>query len=139
MNIQQPTWANAEHPSLPGRYIQRLMRRHHLTIRDLAKRMNITMKRVRTVRDEGIKGRCMCLDWYEAITQTGIFTTKGAQMANTNTVEVFSGYIVLEGNRVQVDFQTQLNATPAEQDASFLAALAQKAEIDYLSLGTTSA
>lgn len=34
--------------------------------------MQITMKRVRDVRANGVTGRCMCLDWYEAITNTGL-------------------------------------------------------------------
>ena len=54
--------------SLSGSAITRLMRVHKLTIRSLAKRMNITMKRVREVRALGVTGACMCRDWYEAIT-----------------------------------------------------------------------
>ncbi len=69
----QPAWAQADNPRLPGRYIQRLMRQHRITIRALATRMNITMKRVREVRQDGVNGRCMCLDWYEAITNTGLY------------------------------------------------------------------
>jgi hypothetical protein len=53
--------------SLSGSAITRLMRVHKLTIRSLAKRMNITMKRVREVRAQGVTGACMCRDWYEAI------------------------------------------------------------------------
>ena len=61
---------------LPGLIIQKLMRRHKMTIRTLAKRMNITMKRVREVRDKGVEGNCMCLDWVEGITGTGFFKNK---------------------------------------------------------------
>lgn len=60
-------------PRLPGRYIMKLMRRHRITIKSLAKRMNITQKRVRQVRKEGVCGSCMCLDWFEGITGTGLF------------------------------------------------------------------
>lgn len=60
--------------SISGSMICRLMRRHQVTIRALAQRMQITMKRVREVREKGVEGHCMCLDWYEAITATGVFT-----------------------------------------------------------------
>src|ERR1039457_2595156 len=53
--------------------IRRLMRVHHMTIRALAARMNITMKRVREVRARGVTGDCMCQDWLEGITATGLF------------------------------------------------------------------
>lgn len=43
------------------------MRQHRITIRALAKRMNITMKRVREVRDMGIEGPHLVRDWVEAI------------------------------------------------------------------------
>jgi hypothetical protein len=56
--------------------VVRLMRGHKVTIRQLAARMNITMKRVREVRAQGVKGECMSLDWYEAITTTGLFDSK---------------------------------------------------------------
>lgn len=49
------------------------MRSRRITIRALATRMNITMKRVREVREHGVEGQCMCLDWYEAITGSGLF------------------------------------------------------------------
>lgn len=58
-----------------GSAIRRMMRVHHITIRALAKRMNITLKRVREVREIGVTGTCMCLDWTEAISGTGIFST----------------------------------------------------------------
>lgn len=61
--------------SISGSMICRLMRRHQVTIRVLAQRMNITMKRVREVREEGVEGHCMCLDWYEAISGTGFFAS----------------------------------------------------------------
>lgn len=64
---------------ISGEGIKRLMRRHRITIRDLAQRMNITMKRVRDVRKDGVEGRCMCLDWVEGITGTGIFQAKVSQ------------------------------------------------------------
>lgn len=69
--------------SISGPMIRRLMRRHRMTIRALAKRMNITMKRVRHVREHGVEGHCMCLDWYEAISGTGIFASTHASSHTT--------------------------------------------------------
>lgn len=69
--------------AISGWNICRLMRKHKMTIRGLASRMNITMKRVREVRQNGVAGHCMCLDWYEAITGTGIFLSK--QVNNEST------------------------------------------------------
>lgn len=63
-------------PRLPGRYIVKLMRKHKVTIKELAQRMNITQKRVRQVREQGVTGNGMCLDWFEAITLTGLFSQK---------------------------------------------------------------
>ncbi len=59
--------------ALTGPEIVKLMNRHKITIRDLAKRMNITMKRVRQVRAFGVEGEWYVLDWQEAITGTGLF------------------------------------------------------------------
>lgn len=125
---------------MPGRFIVRLMRQHHVTIRDLAKRMRITMKRVREVRANGVCGPCMCLDWYQALTQTGIFSTKVPPMPSTTetqSVDTYSGHITLDGAHTRVDFQTPSNATQVELDAAFLAALAQIATIDYIKIGTS--
>lgn len=127
-----PVWAGADQPNLPGRFIQRLMRRHHVTIRQLAQRMKITLKRVREVRDSGVTGKCMCLDWYEGITSTGIFSPKESNMTSGITpsaIDTFTGYIDLRGNRCQIDFQTQANATQDETNAAFLGALAQIAVV----------
>ncbi len=64
--------AHKEHNVLAGDSIMDLMRKHKVTIRDLAKRMNITLKRVREVRTTGVTGKCICQDWREAITGTGM-------------------------------------------------------------------
>lgn len=58
---------------MSGWNVRRLMRLHKVSIRDLAARMSITMKRVRQVRSEGVAGELMCLDWYEAIACVGVF------------------------------------------------------------------
>lgn len=52
---------------LSGAEVRSLMRRHRKTILGLAESMNITLKRVRQVRDEGVKGKYFVQDWMEAI------------------------------------------------------------------------
>ena len=54
-------------PKLPGDEVRRLMRKHRVTIRGLAKDMQITMTRVREVRERGLKGPAV-RDWLEHIT-----------------------------------------------------------------------
>ena len=124
--------------SLAGAYVASLMRRNKVTIRALANRMNITKKRIREVVKQGVSGPCMCNDWFEAITKTGLFPEpKGppATKADMARIKVFSGYVCLDGVRVQVDFQAPANATKEQLDSAFLDVLAQKAEIDYLEIG----
>lgn len=48
--------------------VKRLMRQNGKTIRSLAAQMNITMTRVRQVREEGVEGQEYCRDWLEALT-----------------------------------------------------------------------
>ena len=54
-------------PALSGATIVRLMRARRITIRALAQRMNITLKRVRHVRTHGVCGVAFVLDWLEAL------------------------------------------------------------------------
>ena len=54
--------------SLSGRDIRTLMRRHHVTIRALAQRLDIPMTRVRYRRLHGIEEWNVLRDWVEAIT-----------------------------------------------------------------------
>jgi hypothetical protein len=44
------------------------MRAHRKTIRGLAEQMNVTMTRVRAVRERGVNGAAYCQDWIEALT-----------------------------------------------------------------------
>ena len=53
---------------LPGPEIVKLMNRHHVTIRELSGRMQITMKRIREVRRDGLHDRHAIRDWIQAIT-----------------------------------------------------------------------
>ena len=53
---------------LSGPTICRLMRRHRVTIRLLAQRLDTTMQRVRVCRQQGITDRHVARDWVEAIT-----------------------------------------------------------------------
>jgi hypothetical protein len=52
---------------LPGAMIRRLMRKHGVTIAALAKKFNITMKRVREVRLTGARGFAAS-EWHFMIT-----------------------------------------------------------------------
>jgi predicted transcriptional regulator len=45
------------------------MRKYRMTIRQLAEEMGITRKRVRQVRQEGVKGYAFVWDWLEAISR----------------------------------------------------------------------
>jgi hypothetical protein len=53
-----------------GKRIVRDMRRHRMTIRQLALRMDVTQVRVRQVRAEGVTG-VATRDWFEAIRRLG--------------------------------------------------------------------
>ena len=48
--------------SVPGFQVRRAMRLNHITIRQIARAMQITQKRVRQVRAEGVSGISV-LDW----------------------------------------------------------------------------
>jgi hypothetical protein len=50
-----------------GEDIAHLMRKHKVTIRELAERTGITMKRIREVRAVGLEDRLAIRDWIEAI------------------------------------------------------------------------
>ncbi len=52
---------------LTGRNVRYLMRTNKVTIRALAKRMDITLKRVRHVREHGTESEVITQDWYEAL------------------------------------------------------------------------
>lgn len=48
--------------------------------------------------------------------------------------EVFKGYLDFEGVVLNVEFQAPVGSTVAEKDAAFMAALAQQADVDYVSV-----
>ena len=50
-----------------GKELVRLMRKEHVTIRDLARRMQITQKRIREVRETGLVGRELIRDWIQGV------------------------------------------------------------------------
>ena len=54
--------------TMNGADIRWLMRSHKVTIRVLAARMDITIKRVRQVRKHGITEPHVIRDWFEGIT-----------------------------------------------------------------------
>ena len=49
--------------------------------------------------------------------------------------ELYSGYVLTDGQRIQVDFQVSVGASKAEKDSAFLDALAQHVQLDYCVLG----
>lgn len=53
--------------SLSGKAVCSLMRQHRITIRAVAKESQITQKRVREVRDRGVKG-FLAVEWVFLIT-----------------------------------------------------------------------
>ncbi|WP_176000282.1 hypothetical protein [Burkholderia vietnamiensis] len=61
-------------------------------------------------------------------------------MKNTQSqvIEAFEGYLAYDGIRIDVGFQAPAGATAAQKDVAFLAELAQQAEINYLSVGTST-
>ena len=54
--------------SLSGRDLRTLMRRHRVTIRMLAQRMDIPMTRIRACRTHGLTDWNVMRDWVEAMT-----------------------------------------------------------------------
>lgn len=59
-------------PDLSGQEVKRLMRRHHTTIAELAFRMGITQRRIRDVREQGIRGAELVRDWIQGITDVDV-------------------------------------------------------------------
>ena len=58
----------AAHSSLSGQDVIVLMRAYGITIRTLARKMNITQTRIRAVRNAGLQNPAHIRDWLEAIT-----------------------------------------------------------------------
>ena len=52
---------------MEGKELVRLMWRERVTIRELARRMQITQKRIREVRGTGLVGRELIRDWIQGI------------------------------------------------------------------------
>jgi len=52
---------------LSGNMVKRLMRRHHVTIRQVKDQHQITLKRIREVRDHGVDG-FFAAEWLFIIT-----------------------------------------------------------------------
>ena len=57
-----------ENGRIEGREIARLMRRYRVTIRELSRRMQITQKRIRKIREIGLDNRNVIRDWIQGIT-----------------------------------------------------------------------
>lgn len=67
MKIQKICNINPAQPS--GGMIKKLMRIHHVTIRQLSARMDVPMTRVRQVRDNGPETAGIYMDYREAIVE----------------------------------------------------------------------
>lgn len=50
-------------------------------------------------------------------------------------VEAFAGYLDCDGASIEVEFMAPVGATTAQKDAAFMAALAQRATVEYLPAG----
>ena len=55
---------------------------------------------------------------------------------STDTVDVFAGHININGECLVVEFHAPKNASTEQKDAAFMSALAQKAEVDYICVGS---
>ncbi|MDC0935222.1 class I SAM-dependent methyltransferase, partial [Pirellulales bacterium] len=61
-------WSSYQPPSeLAGPEVIHLMRKHKVSLKDLAARMQITKTRIQKVREQGVAGRHTVRDWLEAI------------------------------------------------------------------------
>lgn len=56
-------------------------------------------------------------------------------LASEPTQAVFTGWILVDGKRVQVDFAVPVTASKADRALAFVDALAQCCELEYLCLG----
>ena len=54
---------------MTGKELATLMRRHKVTIRELARRIQITQKSVRQRRETGLTDPGLARDWIQAITE----------------------------------------------------------------------
>jgi hypothetical protein len=54
--------------TLSAQTIQHLMRKHRKTTRGIAQEWNLTLKRVRYVREHGVEGDVFVMDWLEILT-----------------------------------------------------------------------
>jgi hypothetical protein len=52
---------------LTGTMVKRLMRKHHVTIREIKAKYQISLKRIREVREKGVTGFCAS-EWTFIIT-----------------------------------------------------------------------
>lgn len=50
--------------------------------------------------------------------------------------DVYTGFVRVEGQRIQVDFSAPPGASQLELDAAFFVALTMATDVDYLKIGT---
>jgi hypothetical protein len=70
MNANRASRRRLVQPAISGQQIVALMRKHRVTIRELSRRMQITQKRIRQVRERGLDHPGFARDWIEHITGT---------------------------------------------------------------------
>lgn len=68
--------ASIQNHNLPGAMVRLLMRKRGITIRDLAAKFKITMKRVREVRASGVRGFA-ANEWHYMITGAWLDLPRG--------------------------------------------------------------
>ena len=104
-------------PRLSADEVKRLMRQHKATIRALAQNMQITMKRVREVREKGLTGPAV-RDWVEAITTTRATETSRPSMA-LGKAEALRAFRRRSGPDHRA-VEPRLGSQPAEYFADFV-------------------
>ena len=87
--------------TMTGPQIITIMRKHHVTIAELANRTGITQKRIRQIRERGLQDPLTIRDWIQAITgkDPGPIPTPVSISRNTEKAECdFCGYPFIVGN-----------------------------------------
>lgn len=63
-------------------------------------------------------------------------SAEGPEAAVALEEDVYSGFVRVEGKRIQVDFSAPPGASQLELDAAFFGALTMVTDVDYLTIGT---
>lgn len=63
-------------------------------------------------------------------------TAEGPQASVALEEDIYSGFVRVEGKRIQLDFSAPTGASQLEVDAAFFGALTMATDVDYLKIGT---